>query len=303
MLDNNNAFEAIIIGGSYAGLSAALTLGRSLRKTLVIDAGSPCNAQTPHSQNFLTQDGRTPNEITQIAKEQVLKYDSIKFLNGFAVSGRKTNDGFEIITKSGERFTSKKLVIATGIKDAMPAIKGFSECWGISIIHCPYCHGYEHKGVKTAIMANGESAFHLAPLVKNLTNELTILTTGKMEFDEEQLNKIKNQNINIIEKKVLEVKHQNGLLEKVIFEDGSSERYKAIYAAVPFEQHSSIPLDLGCELTEDGYIKTSFFQQTNVEGVFACGDNASPMRSVANAVNTGNITGAIINKELSDKQF
>lgn len=141
-------YEVIIIGGSYAGLSAAMALGRALRNVLIIDSGLPCNRQTPYSHNFITQDGEKPNIIAEKAKAQVLKYNTIKFLNDFVVSGKKNENGFVITTKTGEEYISKKLIFATGIKDIMPDIKGFAECWGTSVIHCPYCHGYEVKREK-----------------------------------------------------------------------------------------------------------------------------------------------------------
>src|SRR5690606_17819258 len=191
-------------------LSAAMALGRSLRNVLIIDNGKPCNRQTPHSHNFLTQDGRTPKEIAGIAKQQVEQYRTVSFLDDFAINGRRTSVGFEIGTESGKVFTAKKIIFATGVKDLMPNIKGFSECWGISVIHCPYCHGYEHKAVKTAIMANGERAFHLASLVNNLTHDLTILTNGKMGFNETQLKKLKEHSIEIIEKEILGIEHHKG---------------------------------------------------------------------------------------------
>ncbi|SNZ00414.1 NAD(P)/FAD-dependent oxidoreductase [Flagellimonas pacifica] len=302
-MNERKDFEVIIIGGSYAGLSAAMALGRSLRKVLVIDSGNPCNKQTPHSHNFLTQDGSTPQEISKIAKYQVLKYDSIKFYEGLAISGKRINEGFEISASNGDVFASKKLVLATGIKDQIHYIKGFLDCWGISIIHCPYCHGYEHKAVRTAILANGEKAFHLASLVNNLTNDLTILTSGKMDFNEEQLKKFDKHDIEVIEKEVVEVEHLNGHIEKVIFNDGTKENFKTVYANVPFEQHSNLPKELGCKFTEHGYIEVDFMHKTSEEDIFACGDNSSMMRSVATAVYGGNITGAAINKELTEENF
>lgn len=154
--------DVIIIGGSYAGLSAAMALGRSLRNVLVIDSNSPCNKQTPYSHNFITQDGKKPAEITQLAREQVLNYETVQFVHGRAVSGKIIDDGFSIQMQSGDEYKSKKLIFATGIKDLMPDIRGFEDCWGISAIHCPYCHGYELRGTETALMANGEKAYHLA---------------------------------------------------------------------------------------------------------------------------------------------
>src|SRR5690606_33256973 len=143
---------------------------------LIIDSGLPCNRQTPHSHNFITLDGEKPSAIAQKAKSQVMAYPTVQFYNGLAVYGKKTKTGYEIGTKDGQIFSAKKLLFATGIKDIMPDIEGFQECWGISVIHCPYCHGYEYRGKKTAIMANGERAFHIASLVHNLTDNVTILT-------------------------------------------------------------------------------------------------------------------------------
>ena len=166
-MTNNNHFDVIIIGGSYSGLSAAMALGRSLRNVLIIDSGLPCNRQTPHSHNFITQDGKQPAVIAGKARTQVLQYNTVRFLNGRAISGKKTENGFTISTQKEEVFTAKKLVFATGVKDIMPDIDGFSACWGISVIHCPYCHGYEVSNEKTGILANGDIAFHYAQLIRN----------------------------------------------------------------------------------------------------------------------------------------
>ena len=295
---NEIQYEVIIIGGSYSGLSAGMALGRSLRKVLVIDNGKPCNEQTPHSHNFLTQDGKTPREIATLAKKQVEKYDTVNFYHGKAINSKKTENGFEITTENGEAFSSKKLIIATGITDEIPNIKGFAECWGISLIHCPYCHGYEYKGKKTGIIANGDKAFHIASLVKNLTDDVTIITREAANFTDEQKEKLERNNIQIIESEISELKHQNGMIENIVFSDGKEMNFEAVYAALPFHQHSEIPQQLGCEFTEFGHIKTDFMQKTNVPGVFVCGDNSSMMRSVSNAVMTGNVAGAMVNMEL-----
>lgn len=302
-MKNTANFDVIIIGGSYAGLSAAMALGRSLRKALIIDAGNPCNKQTPHSHNFITQDGEQPAVIAAKAKAQVLKYDTVQFLEDKAISGEKSKKGFTIKTGSGAEYSSKKLIFATGIKDIMPDIKGFAECWGISVIHCPYCHGYEFRSQKTAIMANGERAFHLASLVHNLTKKLIILTNGKVNFDDTQLAKLNQNGIEIIETEITEMEHQNGQIQNVVFKNGKKISLDALYAGIPFEQHTEIPVTLGCELTEQGYIKVDPFQKTSIKGIYACGDNSSMMRSVANAVYTGNMVGAMVNKELVEEEF
>ncbi|MFD2036938.1 NAD(P)/FAD-dependent oxidoreductase [Belliella marina] len=296
-------FDVIIIGGSYAGLSAAMALGRAMRDVLVIDSGLPCNRQTPHSHNFITQDGEKPHEIAQKAKSQVLKYDTVEFHNGLAISSTKTDSGFIITTETGESFKAKKLLFATGVKDIMPSIDGFSECWGISVIHCPYCHGYEVRNEKTGILANGDFAFHYAQLINNWTKDLTIFTNGEAKFSPEQLDKITKNNIAIIEKEIDHLNHKDGKVRQIVFKDKSAFDLTAIYSRPKFEQHCKIPEALGCEMTEQGHIKVDMLQKTNIDNVFACGDSTSLMRSVSNAVSTGNLAGAMINNVMTGEEF
>lgn len=302
-MTDSKKFDAIIIGGSYSGLSAGMALGRALKNVLVIDSGKPCNIQTPHSHNFLTQDGKTPKEISTLAKQQVENYETVKFYNGLAINGVKTEYGFEITTDSNEKFTAKKMIFASGIKDIMPDIKGFAECWGISVIHCPYCHGYEYSNDKTGIVADGDAAFEMGKLINNWTKDLTIFTNGKSTLTEEQIAKLTKHSIKIIEKEIDYLSHKKGQIENVIFKDHSSETIKALYARPKFEQHCEIPKLLGCEFTEQNHIKIDWFQKTTENGIFACGDNTSMMRSVSYAVAMGGVAGSMVNREILEDEF
>lgn len=302
MTENTN-FDVIIVGGSYSGLSAAMSLGRALRKVLVIDSGKPCNIQTPYSHNFITQDGKPPKEIVSVAKAQVEKYRTVEFCNDLAISGIKTERGFEIVTKLGKKVTSKKLIFATGVKDLMPAINGFAECWGVSVIHCPYCHGYEYSHKKTGILANGDVAFEMGKLINNWTKDLTIFTNGLSTLTAEQKLKIESHAIKIVKNEIESFEHDSGQIQQIIFKDGSKTAIKAMYARPPFEQHCSIPAEIGGELTELKHIKVDVFQKTNIHGLFACGDSTTMMRSVANAVAQGAMAGAICNSELIQEEF
>lgn len=302
-MDYIQNFDVIIVGGSYAGLSAAMALGRSLRNVLVLDSGRPCNRQTPYSHNFLTRDGEAPANIAAKAKEQALKYESVSFVEDLVIEGVKRGGEFEICTVSGRRYKSAKLIFATGVADQMPQIDGFAECWGISVVHCPYCHGYEFRNEKTAILATGERAMHLASLVRNLSADLSILSGGTEGFTADQYSSLDKQGIQVIDKKLVSIDHDRGYLKNLLFSDGSSLPFTAMYAAVPFAQHSDVPAKLGCEISEQGYINIDSMFRTSVGGVYACGDNSSPMRSVANAVYSGNFTGAIVNRELVEERF
>ncbi|MCD0464472.1 NAD(P)/FAD-dependent oxidoreductase [Flavobacterium sp. ENC] len=296
-------YEVIIVGGSYSGLSAAMSLGRSLRNVLVIDSGLPCNRQTPHSHNFITQDGEEPAVISAKAKMQVNFYKTVQFYNGLAVNVIKTENGFTIETASGKIFTCKKLLFATGVKDLLPEISGFAECWGISVIHCPYCHGYEVKSEKTAVVANGDMGFEYVKMISNWTKDLRLITNEKSTLTPAQTDILKKHKIEIIEEEIAAVMHTNGNIEQIIFKNQSKIKVKALYFKAPFEQHCPLPESLGCELTEQGLLKVDGFQKTTISGVFASGDCHVQARSVAMAVSSGSFAGASINKELIDEVF
>lgn len=296
-------FEVIIIGGSYSGLSAAMTLGRSLRQVLIIDSGLPCNRQTPHSHNFITQDGETPAAISAKAKLQVEQYKTVQFYKGLAVKAVKTENGFEITTGSGEVFTSKKVLFATGVKDLLPEINGLAECWGISILHCPYCHGYEVKGEKTAVIANGDMGFEYAKMILNWTKDLRLLTNGKSTLTLEQAEVLKKHNIEIIESEIASFEHQNGSVQQIIFKDEYKIDVRAAYYKPALEQHCPLPESLGCDLNENGLIQVDLMQKTTIDGVFASGDCTTQMRSVAFAVSTGSFAGVAINAALIGEYF
>jgi thioredoxin reductase len=295
--------EVVIIGGSYAGLSAAMSLGRSLRQVLVVDSGKPCNRQTPHSHNLITHDGATPQEIAEKAKAQVLKYGTVRWQNGIAVQAKQIPTGFEIKTESGGLFRAKKLLLATGVTDIMPDIPGFAECWGISVLHCPYCHGYEVKQQNIGLIGNGEVGFELCRLLYQWSKKLTLFTNGKSTLTAEQHEKLKARQISVVEKDIAHIEHNRGYIREIVLGDGSKTPVSAVFARVRFKQHCDIPQQLGCGMSEMGHIKVNDFQKTDIPGVFAAGDSTTPFRAVSFAMASGTKAGSFINKELIDEAF
>lgn len=295
--------DVIIVGGSYAGLAAAMALGRALRKVLIIDGGKPANRFTPYSHNFITHDGRPPGEIAALARKQLDEYTTVMSIDGLVVNAQESDHEFVVHLNSGQTYISRKLIFATGIIDQIPDIAGFSDCWGKSVLHCPYCHGYEVRGEVTGILGNGDYGFEFSTLISNWTRQLTLFTNGKSTLTDEQTLKMKNQKIPIVEKDIAKLEHTKGWLQRIIFKDGTVSFVKALYARPSFEQHCSIPEVLGCELTVDGYIMVDASQKTTVPGVYACGDNTTRMRTVANAVAMGTTAGMMVNKELTLEEF
>ncbi len=302
-MSTKKSYDVIIVGGSYAGLAAGMALGRALMKVLIIDDGKPCNRQTPFSHNFLTNDGKSPAAIAALANQQVRSYDTVSFFHGLATSGIKTHNGFEVQVMSGETFGGNKLIFATGIRDLLPGIEGLAACWGISVLHCPYCHGYEVREAKTGVLANGETAYDLCRLLLNWTKDLTLFTNGPAALTGEQIDGLRDHKITMVEKEIDRLKHDGGHLQHLVFKDGSTSHMKALYAAVPFNQQCFIPASLGCEMTVDGYLKVDQFYETTVDGVFACGDNVSRMRTLANAISMGTTAGMVLSKQMILEQF
>ena len=302
-MTEDKLLDVIIVGGSYAGLAAAMTLGRSLRNVLIIDSGKPCNRQTPHAHNFITQDGEEPQRIAEIARKQVLQYKTVAFTSGVATGGRRIGNQFDVRLDDGRSFRAQKVLFATGVSDQMPALPGFAACWGISVLHCPYCHGYEVSGQPIGILGNGDTGFELSRLISNWSDQLTLFTNGRSTLTPEQQQRIEAHGIAIVEDQLVLLNHTNGYLQSVRFQDGGQRNVSALFARVGFRQHCTIPEELGCALTEHGYLQVNDFGATTISGVFAAGDNTTMFRAISAAVASGMKAGATLNKELIDEIF
>jgi thioredoxin reductase len=299
----DNKQEVIIIGGSYAGLSAAMSLGRALRKVLVIDSGTPCNRQAPYAHNFITHDGETPAQITAAAKAQVLQYPTVSFIDARATDASRLGADFEVQTEDGRTFSSKKLVLATGLTDLMPGIEGFRECWGISVLHCPYCHGYEVRHKRTGILGNSDMGYDYACMLSNWTKDLTLFTNGDCTLTAIQVEKLRHHNIHIVETEVSAIRHKHGNINHLVFSDGTETPLAVLYARPPHIQQSGIAERLGCRFSEHGLIEVDAFHRTTVHGIYAAGDNSSVGRSVAVATAHGSVAGMMLNKEMMEEAF
>lgn len=296
-------YDVVIIGGSYAGLSAAMALGRSRRNTLIIDAGDPCNKSTPHSHNFLTQDGATPTEISGIGKEQTLSYPTIQWHQGSTYDIMGEKDAFEVALEGGKTVLGRRVILAGGLRDVLPDIPGFKECWGKTIIHCPYCHGYEFSDQKTGILAPADQALEMMKLIGNWTEDLKLFLIGPKGIDGDELDTILDKGVKLVNMPILEVVHTKGELSHLIMDDHSHEPMSALYARLPIEQKISFLKTTGCATLDSGHIEVDMFGKTTVDGIYAVGDCAHPLRSVATAVYSGNVAGAMLNKELIEEDF
>lgn len=295
--------DVLIVGGSTASLSAALTLGRALRHVVVLDAGQPCNRHSPRSHNLFTRDGEPPAQLLALAREQLQAYPTVQVRAGTVVQATREGSVFNLNTLDGRTYQGKRVLLATGVQDQLLPIPGFAECWGISVLHCPYCHGYEVHGQTLGVLGNGDAVFEFARLIRHWTLALSLFTNGPSTLSTEQANQLAAHDVRVEEAPILEMEHANGQLHHLRLTTGTRVPVTALYARVPFVLPGSLHEQLGCQLTEQGLIGVDEFQRTSVPGVFAAGDNSTLLRQLAVAAANGTKAGAFLNKELIETEF
>lgn len=251
--------------------------------------------KTPQSHNFITQDGFSPAQIAKTARDQVLAYPAVSLMDDKVTDVTGEDNNFTVVTAKGLQIRTKKILFATGLKDLLPEITGIESCWGISVIHCPYCHGYEYRGQPTGILSNDDTTLHFSKLISNWTKELTVFTNGKIKFNSDEEMQIKALNVTIIDKKIVSIENSAGHLSSISFEDGTYQKIDALYTRPPFIQHCTIPQTMGCEIDSKGLITVDTLKKTSIAGVYAAGDCTEAMRSVAGSVAAGCAAGAFIN--------
>ncbi|TGK36467.1 NAD(P)/FAD-dependent oxidoreductase [Leptospira andrefontaineae] len=298
-------YEVLIIGGGPAGLSAALALGRMSRTALICDDSRPRNAASSHLNNFPTRDGIHPAEWRKLVRKDLEKYNTINYVEASVLSVEKSGSGFEAKLSTGKTFNFKKVILAYGVEDKYLPIPGYKELWGKSIFHCPYCHGFEVRDSKLGLIGNGDTLFYMLPLIHDLASDLIIFTNGKAEFKEEQRDLLNKKKIRFIEEKITGFIHEGEKLKSVTFENGENLERDGLYAlpTFPFKLKSKIGEELGCEKDQFGFYKVSERGKTTIDGVYACGDNASGAHSVLLAAASGGMAGAGIVHELLSEKF
>jgi thioredoxin reductase len=293
-----NLYDVVVVGAGSAGLSAALALGRARRKVLVLNGGAPRNAPTNASHNFFTRDGTPPGELVKIGLEQLEPYGT-KVQPHDAESIRKTKDVFELTLDNGQRVVSRKIVLATGVMDVLPEIPGFRELWGKNIHHCPYCHGWETRDRPLAVYAQGEMGYQFAVMIRHWSKDLVVCCNDNAPFSNEQRQHLKQLNLQVIETPIQRLETGEHGLKAIVFRDGRRLEREHIFMRPPHQQRSSLALQLGCIMSEDGlYVKVNGTGETSVPGVYAAGDMTGQMQALSQAVASGTLAGAMLNHAL-----
>lgn len=309
--DGRIRYDVVVVGAGAAGLSAALVLGRSGRKVLVLDGGEPRNAPAEASHGFFTRDGVRPGEMLRIGREQLGPYPDVEYRTGRAAKASGADGSFEVVLEDGEVVAARKLVLATGVFDELPEKPGFGELWGKGVYHCPYCHGWEVKDKPLAVLASPGAAFERVALIRNWSRDLALLTDGEGGLSEDDRKGLDALSVPVYEGRISRLEgdpaRPGGGLERIVFEDGTALEREGMFYVPPQRQRSGLARSLGCELSVPvptvEFVKADpMTRETTVAGVYAVGDAvAGPGQSVVLASASGAAAAYVLNHALAKR--
>ncbi len=291
--------DAIIIGGSFAGLAAATYLARGRRRVRVIDSGQPRNRFAAASHGFLGQDGANPHDILARAREQLLSYPTVDIIQGEALHARRQDDGFAIGLAGEEELSARKLILAFGLRDELPDIAGLRERWGQTVLHCPYCHGIEFSDQPLGVLYRTPMSVHQASLITQW-GPVTLFLNGAV-LEEAEAAELAAYGVRVENTPVAQLIGQDKALSAIGLQDGREVPLAALYVAPRSCLSSPLADQLGAEV-EDGpmgaLIRTDAGKMTNIPGLYAAGDIARAPHSVSWAVADGVTAGTSVHRSL-----
>jgi thioredoxin reductase len=293
-------YDVVVVGGSAAGLSAALVLSRARRKVLVVDSGAPRNAPAAHMHGFLSRDGMPPSELLDIGRAEVEGYGG-EVRTGTVVQLVPCGpSGFWVLLSNGERISARRLLVATGLRDELPDIPGLRDRWARDVLHCPYCHGHEVRDQQLGVLGGSPDAVRYAQTVRQWTHDLVFFApTGTLtEVDRSQL---VSRTIGIVEGTVQRIMVEDDRLRGVVTEDGRTIPRDALFVPPRFVPNNDLLVGLGCDLDDDGWVVTGGTGLTSIPGVWVAGNVANQRAQVITAAGEGSAAAIAINGDLVDE--
>lgn len=294
--------DVLVVGGSWAGLAAAMQLGRTRRRVAVVDAGRPRNRFARTSHGFLGQDGRAPADILETFRAQVLAYPSVQFHTGEATDAAQDEKGDFVIDLAGSTsLRARRLILATGIVDELPPIPGLAERWGVTVLHCPYCHGYEVGDRRLAVIATSERGVHQALLLADWSSQVTLFTNGAFEPDAPQEEALAQRGVRIDRRGVEALVGSAPTLDGVRLIDGGVEPVDAVFTASRTHLTSPLAERLGCAVDVGQFgpiVHTDASKATTIPGVYCAGDAAREPHNATWAAADGATAGVAAHQSL-----
>ena len=307
-MNENENYDVVVVGGGAAGLSGAVALARSRRSVLVVDAGDPRNAPAGHVHNFLSRDGTPPSELLAAGRTEVRRY------GGRVETGRVTalardgeRFGVQVGAQGGQRaVAARRLLVATGVRDVLPGVPGLAARWGIDVLHCPYCHGWEVRDQRVGILSTGPAAVHQALLFQQLSPHVTMLRHTGPAPDAEQRTMLEALGVAIADGEVEQVEADASGLTGVVLAGGGHLALDAVVVAPRVEARAELLEPLGLKPVEvligehpvGTRIEADRTGATAVPGVWVAGNLTDPQAQVMGAAAAGLMAGAVINFDL-----
>lgn len=295
-------FDVVIIGGGSAGLAASIALGRSRRKVLVVDEGNPRNAVSAHAHNVLGHEGISPQDLIALGRAEAVSY-GVEFVSAHIESVQGSlEEGFKISTHSSQ-WRARRIVLATGARDILPEIPGLQQAWGVSALHCPYCHGWEVRDQQIAILGVSEMSTHQALLFSQLSDKVTFVNHASEKLSTENRELLNALEVEVIDSPVTRLAvNDSGQVSSLSLENGTELEVQAVVVASQVTANASMYLEMGGELSENPmgtFISAEQTGATGIPGVYAAGNVASIGAMIGASAAAGTMSGAFINAELA----
>lgn len=288
--------DFIVIGGSYAGMAAALQLVRARRSVLVIDAGQRRNRFARHSHGFLGSDGIDPAELAATARRQLEAYPTLTWAEESVKEVSGQVDDFTVTATNGNSWQGRRILLAIGVRDHLPPVKGLAERWGTHVFHCPYCHGYELNGGAIGVIAVRPLSIHQAELLTDW-GSVTLLINGALELEDPVRLSLEKRGVIIEQERIDRIE---GTAD-VVLNDGRRLCFAGLFTSPRTDPSGSLVEQIGCALEETPMgmqLQIDSEAKTSVPGIFACGDAARSPHSVSLAVGSGAMAGAQLHRSL-----
>ena len=290
------AIDVVVVGGGPAGLSAALMLGRCRRSVVVCDDGRPRNRVSRALHGYLSRDGTPPSELVRIGRGEAEAY-GVEHRHGRVVRVERVDGEFLVHVEPGAPVAARKVLIASGVEDHLPDRPGFEACYGRSVFHCPYCDGWEWRDRRLAVYGRGMAGAALSLSLQTWSRDVVLLGDGVPRVPEAAAPRLAERGIDVRAGRVQALEHRDGMVEAVVFEDGSRLERDAVFFTTGQHQQATLARDLGCEISRKGTVRTDRFGQTCVEGVFVVGDASRDVQFVVVAAAEGAKAAVAINQQ------
>ncbi|WP_345239296.1 NAD(P)/FAD-dependent oxidoreductase [Pontibacillus salipaludis] len=292
-------YEVVVIGGGAAGLNAALVLGRSKRKVLVLDENKARNNVTKASHGYLTRDGVKPEEFKELGISEIEAYPSVTYIESKVTSLHK-EEGLFHIHGDERHYKAERVIVATGMKDVLPDIKGMQNVYGTTVFHCPYCDGWERREEPLAIFGNDPGIMDYVKLIYHWSKDLIVFTNGPVEITDEEKEDLSLHNVKLMEEPVRELVSENGNLKKVVVESGDAYHRSGGFI-LDTSETQSFPLHeyFNIEFTEMGGYYTKEGCETLVEGLYVIGDSRHGFSGLLKAASEGYELAVALNHEMA----